>query len=173
MLGVISLAIYSTFSNGFKVWQRINRPLAQANLSIFFEKISQDLSNCLKSSSIPFTGESSNLGIPTQVFSPRLKSKTLGLVTYTYDQQSGALTRQAKDFSQFYNRQEIDPVVLVENIGFLKFEYYYFDTQKEEYLWKEEWPASGLPLAVRVTLNLNDSSGTDTIIRTINIPVGG
>lgn len=173
MLGIISLAIYSTFSNGFKVWQKVNQPLAQADLGIFFEKISQDLNNCLKSSSIPFTGESSNLGVPTQVFSLRLKTRTLGLVTYSYDQQSGVLTRQAKDFSQLYSRQESDPAVLLKNISFLKFEYYYFDTQKQEYFWKEEWLGAGLPLAVRVTLNLNDASGTDKIIRTISIPIGG
>jgi len=173
MLGIISLAIYSTFSNGFKVWQKINQPLAQAGLGIFFEKLAQDLNNCLKSSSIPFTGDRNNLGVPTQVFSPRLKTKTLGLVTYFYDQQSGAINRQPKDFSQFYNRQEGNSDVLLKNVGFLKFEYYYFDAQKQEYLWKEEWSGAGLPLAVRVILNLNDSSGTDKIIRTINIPIGG
>ena len=173
MLGVISLAIFSTFNNGFKIWQKINKPLAEEDLGIFFDKISQDLSNCFKSSSIPFTGDQNNLGIPTLVNSPRLKTRTLGLVVYSYDQQSGVLNRQQKDFSQIYSRQEDDPVHLLKNIRSFKLEYYYFDTQKQEYLWKEECSGVGIPLAVRVGLDLNDSSGTDKIIRTITIPVGG
>ena len=173
MLGVISLAIFSTFNNGFKVWQKINKPLAEEDLGIFFDKLVQDLNNCLKSSSIPFTGDQNNLGIPTQVFSPRLKTISLGLVTYSYDQQSGLLNRQPKDFSQLYSRQEDSPVALLKNVGSFKFEYYCFDTQKQEYIWKEEWSGAGLPLAVRVELNLNDSSGTNKFIRTINIPIGG
>ena len=173
MLGIISLAIFSTFNNGFKVWQKINKPLGEEDLGIFFDKLAQDLNNCLKSSSIPFTGEQNNLGIPTQVNSPRLKTRTLGLVTYSYDQQPGVLNRQPKDFSQLYSRQEDDPVTLLKNIRSFKFEYYYFDKQKQEYLWQEEWSGEGIPLAVRVGLSLNDSSGTDKIIRTITVPVGG
>ncbi|MDP3042453.1 MAG: prepilin-type N-terminal cleavage/methylation domain-containing protein [Candidatus Omnitrophota bacterium] len=173
MLGIISLAIFSTFNNGLKVWQKINKPLAEEDLGIFFDKLTQDLSNCLKSAGIPFTGGQNNLGVPTLVSSLRLKIDSVGLVTYAYVQQSGVLNRQSKDFSQLYNQQEDSPVVLLKNIASFKFEYYYFDTQKQEYIWKEEWLGAGLPLAVRVGLSLNDSSGTDKITRTISIPIGG
>jgi prepilin-type N-terminal cleavage/methylation domain-containing protein len=173
MLGVISLAIFSTFNNGFKIWQKINKPLLEEDLGIFFDKLSQDLSNCLKSSSLPFSGDQNNLGVPVLVNSPRLKVRSLGLVTYSYDHQSGILYRQQKDYSQLYNRQEDTPVPLLKNLQFFKFEYYYYDKNKKENLWREEWPGAGIPLAVRVGLSLNDSSGTDKIIRTISIPIGG
>ncbi|MDD5129680.1 MAG: type II secretion system protein GspJ [Candidatus Omnitrophica bacterium] len=173
MLGVISLAIYSTFNNGFKVWQKINQPLAQEDLGIFFDKLSQDLSNCFKSASISFTGDQATLGIPTQVFSVNLKIRSMGLVTYSYDQQSGTLSRLANDFSQLYSRQENDAAVILRNVKYFKFEYYFFDKQQQKYTWKEEWPGASVPLAVRVILSLDDSSEADKIIRTINIPVGG
>jgi prepilin-type N-terminal cleavage/methylation domain-containing protein len=173
MLGIISLAIFSTFNNGFKIWQRINKPLGQEDLSLFFDKLNQDLNNCVKSGNIPFTGDQNNLGIPALVNSSRLKIKTVGLATYSYDQQSGVLNRQQKDFSQIYSRQESDMQPLLKNIGSFKFEYYCFDKQKQEYLWKEVWSDSGIPLAIRVELSLNDSSGSDKIIRSITIHVGG
>lgn len=173
MLGIISLAIFSTFNNGLKVWQKINRPLAEEDLGIFLDKLAQDLNNCLKLTNIPFTGDQNSLGVPTLVNSVRLKISSVGLVTYAYDQQSGVLNRQSKDFSQLYNPQEDSSVSLLKNIASFKFEYYYFDTQKQEYTWKEEWLGAGLPLAVRVTLSLNDYSGTDKITRTISIPIGG
>jgi hypothetical protein len=173
MLGIISLAIYSTFNNGFKIWQKINKPLVEEEVGIFFDKLVQDLSNCLKSSSIAFTGDQNNLGIPTLVSSSGLEARTLGLVVYSYDQQTGQLYRQPKDFSQLYSRQEGEPVILLKNISSFKFEYYYLDAQKQEYLWEEEWVKTGLPLAVRVSLTLNDASKNDKFIRTINIPIGG
>jgi prepilin-type N-terminal cleavage/methylation domain-containing protein len=173
MLGIVSLAIYSTFNNGFKVWKKINQPLAEEDLGIFFDKLSRDLSNCLKSSSIAFTGDQNNLGIPTLVDSTRLKINSLGLVAYLYDQPSGLLYRQPKDFSQLYSRQEDNPVAMLKNIGFFKFEYYYFDAQKQQYLWKDEWSGAGIPLAVRVSLTLNGYSAADKIVRTISIPIGG
>jgi prepilin-type N-terminal cleavage/methylation domain-containing protein len=173
MLGIVSLAIFSTFNNGFKIWQKINKSLVEEDLGIFFDKFAQDLSNCLKNSSIPFTGDQHKLVIPTLVSSSRLKSRTVGQATYSYDRQSGWLTRQANDFSQCYSHQEDNPIALLKDIEFLKFEYYYFDLQKQEHIWKEEWQEMGFPLAVRVSLKLNDSTGTDKIIRTISIPICG
>ena len=54
-----------------------------------------------------------------------------------------------------------------------KFEYYYYDKPKQEYVWKEDWQGPDLPLAVRADFKLNDSSENETIIRTFNIPLGG
>ena len=173
MLGIISLAVYSTFNNGFKVWQKINQSVGQDDLGLFFDKLSQDLNSCVKIGNIPFSGDQNNLGIPTLVNSPRLKIRTAGLVNYLYDQQSGVLNRQTKDFSQLYSHQDYDSTAILKNLRSFKFEYYYFDKQKQEYFWKEVWSETGIPLAVRVNLNLNDSSGTDTIIRTTTIHVGG
>ena len=38
MLGVVSLAIYSTFNNGLKLWQKVNKPVAGEDADIFFEQ---------------------------------------------------------------------------------------------------------------------------------------
>ena len=35
MLAVISLAIYSTFSSGLKIWQRVSKPIPEEDLGIF------------------------------------------------------------------------------------------------------------------------------------------
>ncbi len=172
MLSVISLAIYSTFNNGFKIWQKVNQPLEQQDLGIFFDKLAQDLSNCLHSANIPFSGSLNTLTIPTLVFSPRLKIKSLGSVDYFYDPQAGFVYRQTKDFSQLYNRQQESPVLLLKEIRFFRFEYYYFDAEKQTYLWQEEWLSTGLPLAVRVVLGFNDSDENNQFIRTISVPIG-
>ncbi len=173
MLGVISLAIFATFNNGFKIWKRINQPLADEDLGFLFDKLAVDLNNCLKSNSISFSGSENNLSVPTLVDSPDLAARTVGAVVYSYDQPAGLLIRQPNDFSQLYRHHEDSGVVLLKNIRSLKFEYYYYDKLKSEYIWKEEWSQAGLPLAVRVSLNLRDASENDKIIRTFNIPIGG
>jgi len=173
MLGIVSLAIFSTFNNGMKIWQKINKSLVEEDLGFFFDRLAQDLNNSFKSAMIPFTGNSDSLGVPTQVYSGDLKTTSMGLAAYFYDQQSGSVSRQPRDFSQLYSHHEGNAVVLLKNIEFLKFEYYYYDAQRQEYLWTDEWSQSSLPLAVRVELNLNESGQTNKFIRTFNVPISG
>jgi hypothetical protein len=173
MLGIISLSIFATFSNGLKIWSKINKPLAQENVGIFLEKLAGDLSSCLKLNNLPFSGNQSHLEIPTLVDSLNLKNRSIGLAAYNYDQQSGCLARQQKDYSQLYSRQEGNSVILLKGLQLFKFEYYYYDKQKEEYLWLEEWSQEGIPLAVRVVLNLEGQAENEKIIRTIAVAIGG
>jgi hypothetical protein len=173
MLGIISLSIFATFSNGLKIWQKINKPLAQENVGVFLEKLAGDLSSCLKLNNLSFSGNQFHLEVPTLVDSLNLKNRGIGLAVYNYDQQSASLTRQQKDYSQLYSRQEGNSVILLKGLQLFKFEYYYYDKQKDEYLWLEDWSVQGVPLAVRVILNLEGAAENERIIRTITVPVGG
>ncbi len=172
MLGVVSLAIYSTFNNGLKIWNKINQPLAEEELGMFFERLSQDLGNCFRSVTIPFSGSINNLTIPTLVDNRQLNFRSLGQVTYLCNPQSGLLWRQQKNFSQIYSKTEDEAAVLLKNVKFFKFEYYYWDAIRKQYLWKEEWSGAGVPLSVRVSLSLDEPSQSDKITRTINIHPG-
>ncbi len=172
MLGIISLSIFATFSNGLKIWQKINKPLAQEEMGVFFEKLSKDLSSCLKLSNLSFSGNQVYLEIPTLVNSANLGNRSPGLANYTFDRQSGVSRRQ-KDYSQIYTHQETEAVLLLKGLRSFQFTYYYFDKQRQEYLWAPEWSQAGIPLAVRVSLSLEGSSEDEKIIRTITVPVSG
>ena len=127
ILSVISLAVYATFNNGLKIWQKVNTPSADQDIVIFFDKFTGDLRNCLKFKGISFAGDSSSLEIPTLVNSANLGKKTIGRVAYVYDQQAKALSRKQNDYSQLYGREEGVSQGVLKNLSSLKFEYYFYD----------------------------------------------
>lgn len=174
MLAVVSLAIYATFNNGLKIWQKVNRPLVSADMDIFLDKWTGDLKNSMRSKSFSLRGNSSHLEIPTLVNSAGLGARTVGEAVYSYDPQSKAVSRQQSDVSQLYTRQAVSSIPVLTGLGSLKFEYYYYDKLKKEYLWREEWRGEeGLPLAVKVEFGYDDPARSGVFTKTVSIPVGG
>ena len=51
---VIGLAVYFTFSNGMRIWQRANQKVVEEDLSIFFDRFALDVRSCLKFSGLGF-----------------------------------------------------------------------------------------------------------------------
>ena len=52
MLSVVGLAAYSAFSNGIRLWKRVNEEVIQEDINMFFVKISRDLRNLSRYSGI-------------------------------------------------------------------------------------------------------------------------
>lgn len=176
LIGVVSLVIYSSLSEGIKIWQRVNREIPDEDLNLCFEKISRDFNNCVKLSKIKFSGSKTELRFATLVSSP---SKLPGLqlnvgeVTYSFDKEKEALVRTQKNFSQFLNELEVPKALLLSTVKSLRFQYYFYDKLEEAYLWQEEWLEEGSPLAVRVEFEFGPESQSRQFIRTFSIPVGG
>lgn len=170
MLGVISLAIYTTTTNGIKIWQRINRQIPQEDLNIFFEKFATDLRNSLEYTDMNFLGKEDELEFPTLVNSPRLKIRTVGKIRYIYDYNNGVINRQQLDFSHIYNDENGITQQLLKDVKTLRFQYYIYDAEKKEYLWQEE-RIVGLPLAVRIELEVKYGTQTAKFTKTVGIPI--
>ena len=170
---VISLAIYTTFNNGLKVWQRVNNAVPEENLNLFFDRFGSDLRNALKFSSLPFLGDRYRLEFPTLVNSPKLARRSIGKALYSYEPSGGNLNIELRDFSGIYNGEEIVKQSALSGIKSLKFWYYFYDKGIKDYVWLEEWLKEGIPLAVRVELEFDDGSQVKKYSRTISIPVGG
>jgi len=173
MVSIISLAIYSTLNNGIKIWQRINRQLPAQDLLIFFDRFSNDLKNSFEFQGISFAGTENTLGFATLVSSARLNNKTVGKVTYSYDRQSEILSRQQQDYSQVCNQEESENKKFINNIKSLSFQYNFYDTKGNSYLWQYGWENEKLPRAVRMELEFDDGKQILKFTKTVSIPVGG
>lgn len=171
MLSVISLAIYATFNNGMRIWQKVNQPLAEEDLDIFLDKFAADLRNAFKFTGIKFLGAKDRLEFSTLVNSPGLQKRTVGEVIYFYNAQTAILSREQKDFAQLFAEEEGTINQALRNLRGLKFQYYIYDKDKKEYLWLEEWLKEDLPLAVRIELEFNDGAQTSKFTKTVSIPV--
>jgi type II secretory pathway pseudopilin PulG len=174
LVSIISLGIFATLNNGLKIWQKASQRLLTEDLNIFFDKFRSDVKNCFKFTGINFLGSEESLELTAIVNSPNLSVSTVGKIIYLYDNADKLLQREVKDFSQIYNGQDGIVTLRLNNIKSLKFEYYYYDKKRNEYLWEKEWTGkSDLPLAIRLTLQLNTSDQDNKFIKTVSIPAGG
>lgn len=171
LLAVVSLAIYATFNNGIRIWQRINERVFQEELDIFLEQFLLDLRNTFKFSGFNFVGAENRLEFNTLVDSQRMHRDTVGKVIYFYDPQSKIIEKNSLDFSQLYEGSAGIIKQLVGGVESLKFQYYFYDQGTKEYIWFDEWSREGLPLAVRVQLNFVEGQRQSGFVKTISIPV--
>jgi prepilin-type N-terminal cleavage/methylation domain-containing protein len=174
ILSIISLAIFSTFSNGIKIWKRINTKITNEDLVIFCERFSSDLRNSFKFTGIDFLGKEDSLEFPSLVNSPGLKAKTVGRLSYEYKPDARILARKQTDYSGVHSAAEAITKQSLKDIKNTKFLYYFYDKEKKEYVWLEEWlKKDELPLAVRLELEFGGGAENAKFIRTFSIPAGG
>ena len=172
---VIGLAVYFTFSNGMRIWQKANQKVVEEDLSIFFDRFALDARNCLKFSGLGFLGAKERLEIVSRVvsrggFEP---APAIGLVAYFYEPRSKALFREENDLSRIFEGKQGTVKGILENLNSLKFGYYFYDKEKKEYVWLEEATLEGLPLAVRIEFELDVQGSAGRFARTVSIPIGG
>ncbi len=181
MFSVIALAIYSTFSQGVRLWQRLTQRTPSSELNMVFEKMSSDLRNSFGFSGINFVGGEDNITFATLIFSAnkdKQKALSLGEVGYSFDAQTGSLNRQQRNYSQVYRNKSTHLRQMLNNVKFLSFRYYYYNPAQEEYVWKDNWQARegeeerSIPLAVRISLEFDENTKEEEVTRTITIPAG-
>jgi prepilin-type N-terminal cleavage/methylation domain-containing protein len=174
MVTVISFAVYATFSNGVKIWQRVNSPLPLEDVNIFLGRFSSDLRNCLLFKSIEFFGSEDSLRFATLVKSSRDFPNSIGQISYLFDSGHKAAKRAKLDYSGVCNEAEGFVTQTLNNVASLKFKYYFYDKVKNEYLYTDEWQKKdGLPLAVKIEIELRALNINNKFSRTVTIPVSG
>lgn len=172
MLSVISLAIFSTFNNGIKIWQKVNKQSDREDINIFLDKFVSDLRNTLSFTGISFIGTENKISFPRIVNSKNLVVNTVGRIIYSYDDGARLIFRQQQDFSQVATDKESFNQRVLGNVTSFRFQYYHYDTDKKEYLWLKEWNSLQTPLAVRIEFeNLNKDKKAE-FTRSVFIPVG-
>jgi hypothetical protein len=171
MLAAVSLALFSTFSNGIELWQRINKPIPQEEAALFFDRFTRELSNCFQFASAAFIGDSDRLEFATMINIPGQEVKSVGKVSYSFDCSKGILNRRQFGVSEIFNRSDPLAQPVLGNIKSLEFKYYLYDKAQKKYSWVDEWTQEKIPLAVRVEFEANYAPGNN-FIKTINIPVG-
>ncbi|MBI5144293.1 MAG: prepilin-type N-terminal cleavage/methylation domain-containing protein [Candidatus Omnitrophica bacterium] len=173
-MAIVALAVYSTLSNGLKIWQRIDHGRQEEDVGIFFEKLTSDLRNGIPYKAIIFSGREDEFELPTLVTSQRLKSRTVGKVRYSYDQDKRIIKRYLMDFSDVYDSGSGAAQELLPDVRSLKFQYYVYEAGSKQYLWHDEWATTQteqMPLAVRVELEIGRDDKVSKFAKTVEIPV--
>ena len=162
IIALVSLAIYSCFNNGLRLWQRLKQPMVEEDTALFFEKLWLDLENILPCSEISFEGKEQSMSFPG----------TVGRISYYWDKEKQGLNRREQNYSQLFQGELGLAKKLANNITDFCISYLFHNTEKEEWLWKNSWTeAENLPLAVRVEVGLKDGSLPYKLSKTISIPI--
>jgi prepilin-type N-terminal cleavage/methylation domain-containing protein len=172
ILAVIAIAVNSSLNSGVRVWRKVNQELPQEGLNLFFDKFTHDLSNILKSAKIRLEGDGERLVFSSLVSSPRFTDKTPGEIIYVYDKGKSELRRFSRDYSDIYTDKQGSINSLLSNIVSLRFNYYFFEKERNNYSWTDTWDKEGLPRAVRVEIEINDEDKVRKFNRIVSIPIG-
>jgi prepilin-type N-terminal cleavage/methylation domain-containing protein len=171
ILSIISLAIFSTFSNGLKIYNRINSEATVEDLVIFCDRFGTDLRNSLNFNGINFTGKEEELEFAGIFNSPRMQRTTIGRVKYAFNPSSGRIDRYVSDYSTVYSQEGESLRHSLDKVKSCVFSYYYFDNLTNGFAWGPGWDKQSLPVAVRMELEFKDDPRTK-FTRSFNIPAG-
>lgn len=186
ILSTVGIVLYSAFSNGLNIWQRINQEMVIEDVNIFFDKISSELRGSFQFSEIPLRGRTGELTFPAIVRARDHRGKLkeeIGAVHYSFDPKSGAIDRQQKSYSEIYLDKDTGKQAMIDHVSSLEFQYYYYDLEQEEYSWVESWQDEDeslgikakkiLPVAVRITVGIMGQEKKERrITKTVWIPSG-
>ena len=183
MLSVLSIALYGMLSNGIAIWQKVNQETPQIDINLFAQKLEMELRNCVYFKKIPFAGQENILSFPSLVSIPAGQngfSQGMGKVTYLYDKKEKAIKRNYIDYRFLNSLKNPLQRVQVHNVQELRFAYYFFSKDKQQFFWADSWPPPDVkeaisiyPQAIRLTMVLDMGGTTQTRTKTVNIPAGG
>lgn len=165
IFAVVSAAVYATFSSGMNVWRRLrDTGIAQEKILLRNEKFSRELRQAFNFTEIGFSGSKN------RIYFPAVIDSELTRITYFFEADKKAIFRSSERLADIIAAKSTPAAaVYLANTDNLNFSYFYFDSQKSAYLWKDDWQAgfpAGMPLAVK----LNIASGDKTYETTIFIP---
>lgn len=161
LFSLLSLAVYTTFASGLKMWQRIqDTSLLQRRALLGLERFSMDARQTLDFSKIGFTGKSNETSFPI------LWDEQILKITYSLGQK--ALLRKQETFKDILEEKEKALIKgLISDVEDLKFSFAYQEEGKLEYSWKDTWDKEdGLPIIVKMELKTKDAQ----FIKAITIP---
>ena len=133
LFSVLSIAVYQTFSNGLKIWDYGTKFFAEEDVFIFLEKISEDLQNTLKHSSIEFKGEDNFVEFATIVTvlrdspgSPKdAYVRQIGKTRYYLNNEKHSIMVKKANYAKAIRGKYFKPQRVTPHVQSLKFRYYF------------------------------------------------
>ncbi|MFH2137147.1 MAG: prepilin-type N-terminal cleavage/methylation domain-containing protein [Candidatus Omnitrophota bacterium] len=184
MTAVLAVTLYGMLANGLKVWTVVNRESPQLDRSLFFESITEELSNSFEFAGIEFTGDQISFSFPALMkVSGREDGfyEEIGLVRYFYDKNDKNINKQQVSYQQLHQMKKTESREKMKEVESFSLSYYFYDKEKDTFFWSSVWPPEmpeptktiGLPQAVHIEMSFKDGVKIEKCSRIITIPSGG
>ena len=181
ILGIISMAVISTFAAGLKVYEKVrNYSDERVDALIALEKMERDILNLVNFSGIDFVGEKEKIS-----FAGLTKEGKPGkILYYMRSGMRGALVREEVGYARAISktnrkRGKTEELAALRDMDF---EYYYYNKVTAAYLWKDEWKinekkkealekSEWIPIGVRIKIKFKEGKRYVTLTRSVLIPI--
>lgn len=166
LLALIIGAVVAAVVGGFRVWGRAKAYGANEQASLIaFEQLRRDLHNAAPFALLPFAGAYDELSfalVSRDARTPRAP-REIGRHGYYIDDRRNLLCRS---FAPYRLTREVRLKdrceVALEHVQRLRFEYFGASGQTGEAVWTQSWDAATPPIAVKVSLVLQDGREPST-----------
>lgn len=172
VISVVSLAVYSSFTGGLRIWKRVTAPVEGEDTALFFERLGEDLRRVLPCEEAGFRGSGQRIEFPRVMYSRRMGKQTIGKVVYEFDRDSREIRRAAVDYSGMFTGEAPAFVTVLKEVDENVFSFYKYDREAKRPDWAQDWSSPALPEAVHVEIRRSNGGG-ETCARTFPIPAGG
>lgn len=171
LLSIVSLAIYTSFSNGLKVWKRVNTAIDDEDTVLFLERLGAELRGTVLFKAVGFQGTERGFEFPTVIFSKRMNKPVVAKVAYAFDSSAEAITRTVTDPSGLFTGSPGAATTVLAKVRQAKVSFYHHNPVTRLLEWVEGWSLTVPPLAVRVELVRAGGDEQDPVVCTFPIPV--
>jgi hypothetical protein len=181
LLVLVSLAVFSVFSAGLKIYCRAQSYEGKrADILIFLEKAERELRNTFNYSGINFTGDARKIsfpGIVKKIGTDGAEDLVVSRITYYFDPSGSAMVKERTVFSNINAPRGSGagmPEVKEElPASYVKFSYCYFKADGKDYSWTDVADGGMAPAAVKIEAAFKDDNKEIRLVRTVLIPVSG
>ncbi|MFA7706571.1 MAG: type II secretion system protein [Candidatus Omnitrophota bacterium] len=168
---LVSVTVYSVFASGINVWRKANQVQGKGHaLRLVIEKMSREIRNTFRFSTIPFEG-SENI-----VYFPQVVDSQLSRIIYFIDEEEN-FCRRLQSYPEVFEKGESGKYdILISGLKELKFEYCYLDNASGEYEWKDKWvkeEQDTIPQAIKIEFTFEGQNGEELkFAKTVFVPIG-
>ena len=165
IFAVAGLAIYTTFSSGMKTWRKAkDLSLKSRGQTLKIEKMKRELRQAFlfRKDEIAFSGTKVKINLPAIIDSK------VNRLTYSFDPGQNAILRNTEKLEDILASPEgqgglMTDTPYISGVKEFNLAYFYLDTQKSAYAWKDDWQEDYLPTAMRLNIGFEDEKYSETI----------
>jgi len=167
---LVSITVYSVFAGGINVWKKANQASSSGHhLRLVTEKLSGQLRNTFRFSSIPFEGTEDSIAFAALI------DNQVSRISYFLNEEN-VFCRRLQSYPEVFKKGESGKYdLLLPGVLGLKFGYCYLDNATGDYKWKDKWvkeEQDSIPQAVKIELVFKKDSQESKFTKTIFIPIG-
>jgi hypothetical protein len=151
----------ASFTSGMKIWSRAEKgDIAASELALDVEIIARDLRQSVYMEQLGVEGDEKQVSFLSFIGGMPYK------VTYKFDSGRKALMRRQEDLESAFSEDMAAKYneKAVAELDDFQLSYLYFDTEEQQYLWKDKWEKpEKAPPAIKIKARLKNEEFAKTV----------